>query len=98
MNVISQIQVPITCTATGKPRPTLEWFFRDESLNESHTSPNNYTINVDSIRDAGIYTCVSYNKHLRVNKSLELRVQGTAMSQSSTSMLTIYDIFRSTKI
>lgn len=75
MSVVSRTSVTISCTATGKPSPTISWLFKGQSLRDS-ASPNSYIIDVNSIQKAGVYTCKASNKHLLVEKFLEIQVQG----------------------
>ena len=66
----------LDCIADGIPIPSVEWIFYDIPLSDQSFLINNYTLNVQSIRDAGNYTCVAQNEHGNISEYLTLSVQG----------------------
>ena len=78
MNVTSPKDVPITCTARGKPDPSVTWLLNGLVIEEQTTqiNTNSFTVNIDSVNKAGQYTCLAMNKHSMDNKTLQIRVQG----------------------
>ena len=77
--VVSPTTDVIECVTSGNPDPLVEWVFQNEtltSLNSTSYFVNNRAINITSVRDAGVYTCVASNDYGQVSSSLNITVQG----------------------
>ncbi len=76
MNIVSDKEITINCTARGKPPPTVTWWFKDSQISEDKTSGNNYTFVVDNIQSVGDYICMAENKHASDTRTFNISVQG----------------------
>ncbi|CAG9533092.1 unnamed protein product [Cercopithifilaria johnstoni] len=71
--------VRLDCEVTGKPQPSITWYFngkklkrsRKYELNIGHTSLNIYPF---LERDVGKYTCIAENEYGRIETSAEARL------------------------
>ncbi|VDO30637.1 unnamed protein product [Onchocerca flexuosa] len=71
--------VRLDCEVTGKPRPTITWYFNGKKLKRSRK----YEMNLEQTnlniypfleRDVGTYTCIAENAYGRIETSAEARL------------------------
>ena len=77
LNVVSRKDELISCSASGKPKPTITWSFNGTQIGEIDSSKNEYIVTIDSIKKAGHYTCTATNKHSNDSQIFSISVQGS---------------------
>uniref|UniRef100_F1KRF1 Peroxidasin n=2 Tax=Ascaris TaxID=6251 RepID=F1KRF1_ASCSU len=71
--------IRIDCEVTGKPRPTIKWYFNGTELKSSRKHEMNFertnlVIYPFLERDVGIYSCVAENKFGRIEASASIEL------------------------
>ncbi|VDP19422.1 unnamed protein product [Soboliphyme baturini] len=79
LEVVPGDSVELTCTASGKPKPSLAWYQGEDSLDlllESAGRSSSLTISVKSIVETTIFSCVARNSQGRDTAQVRVVVIG----------------------